>query len=258
MNNFLILVACRNAEHCIGDAINSVQNQSYSQWECLVLDDHSDDSTFYTLQKIAKSDSRISVYSNEKRMYAALSRWNLLHKISDRADSNIVIFLDGDDCLSHDQVLEKLDSKYQEYRNLLCTYGSILLKSGRRTWSKPYPSFIVRNNLFREFKWVGAHLFSFRKGLIDFLTEDMFYDHQNQPFKTGTDVALFMPILELVGTHSIFMEEGLYTYDDRDGVAFLDKELRKEQLWIENYIKNTKSKLEPLSQDQVKRIVGLN
>jgi teichuronic acid biosynthesis glycosyltransferase TuaG len=50
---FSILTATHNTEKYIIDAINSVLNQTYSDWEMIILDDCSKDKTYETALKFA-------------------------------------------------------------------------------------------------------------------------------------------------------------------------------------------------------------
>lgn len=56
----------RNAAKYIQETIVSIQNQTLSDWELIVVDDHSSDETIKIVRKITGSDKRIKIYKNEK------------------------------------------------------------------------------------------------------------------------------------------------------------------------------------------------
>ena len=52
-------MATFNRAHFIEETLNSIQQQSFSNWELLIIDDGSDDGTFDLIQDFICKDSRI-------------------------------------------------------------------------------------------------------------------------------------------------------------------------------------------------------
>jgi len=63
-----------NSEQTIGNAIESILNQSYDNLHLNVVDDCSTDDTLKIAKSFAKKDKRVSVYSNSQNMGAYYSR----------------------------------------------------------------------------------------------------------------------------------------------------------------------------------------
>ncbi len=59
-----ILTPFKNTEVYLSDCINSILNQTYRNWELLIVDDHSTDNSYNLVNSFAKSDSRIKLYKN--------------------------------------------------------------------------------------------------------------------------------------------------------------------------------------------------
>jgi len=57
-----IIIPTYNRAHLICETITSIQKQSYTNWECIIVDDASTDNTEYVISKYLESDSRISFY----------------------------------------------------------------------------------------------------------------------------------------------------------------------------------------------------
>lgn len=86
-----------NVEKYIKVAIESVQNQSYSNWELIIINDGSTDSTLEIAKEYESKDSRITVHT-QKNQKLGPSRNNGF-KLS---NGDYVYFMDSDDLLHSD------------------------------------------------------------------------------------------------------------------------------------------------------------
>ena len=57
-----IIINCYNGEKLINNAIKSILNQSYSNWEIIFIDDGSSDQSNTILKKIAENNENVSSY----------------------------------------------------------------------------------------------------------------------------------------------------------------------------------------------------
>jgi len=57
-----IIVPVFNREKLITETLNSIQNQSYTNWECIIVDDGSTDSTENCIQTFVEKDKRFAYY----------------------------------------------------------------------------------------------------------------------------------------------------------------------------------------------------
>ena len=96
-----IVMPTYNAVLYIKDAIDSVRNQTYSEWELLIVDDCSTDNTEEVVKTYLR-DSRIHYLKNSENRGAAVSR----NKALKAAKGKWVAFLDSDDIWMPDK-LEK-------------------------------------------------------------------------------------------------------------------------------------------------------
>ncbi len=98
---FSIIIPAYNAEKEIERALESVKKQTFKNYEIIVVDDCSTDSTNDILRK--RDD--IILISNKVNSRAGASRNNGL----DKATGEYIIFLDSDDYLAADNTLESID-----------------------------------------------------------------------------------------------------------------------------------------------------
>jgi teichuronic acid biosynthesis glycosyltransferase TuaG len=88
-----IIMPSFNSARFIGEAINSVQKQTYTNWELLIVDDRSTDGTDNVVKQLATSDPRIRFILTDSRLGIPQSR-NLAMR---RAQGRFIAFLDSDD-----------------------------------------------------------------------------------------------------------------------------------------------------------------
>ena len=97
-----IITPLYNAENYIDQTISSIQKQTYSNWEVLIVDDSSTDLSSQIGEKLELADSRIHFIRNDVNKGAAFCR-NLG---TEMAKGGYIAFLDADD-LWHEEKLEK-------------------------------------------------------------------------------------------------------------------------------------------------------
>jgi len=88
-----IITPSFNAAKFIGQTIQSVQNQTHQNWEMIIVDDCSTDTTAAISKQFAKKDDRIRFFQLEKNSGAGIARETALVK----ANGNYIAFLDADD-----------------------------------------------------------------------------------------------------------------------------------------------------------------
>src|ERR1035437_8101512 len=87
-----VIIPCYNADKYIGEAIESVLNQTHKNFELLVINDGSTDNSETIIKKYQKEDSRIQHYSQTNQGVATARNLGLKH-----ASGSIVAFIDSDD-----------------------------------------------------------------------------------------------------------------------------------------------------------------
>ena len=88
-----IITPAYNCGKYIGEAIESVQAQTYPNWEMLIVDDCSTDDTEAVVARYMQGDSRIKYFKMPTNSGPALAR----NEAISRAQGQYIAFLDGDD-----------------------------------------------------------------------------------------------------------------------------------------------------------------
>ena len=94
-----VIIPCYNQAHYIGQALESVLEQTYTHWECIVVNDGSQDQSEDVIKSFTQHDSRIQ-YVYQKNAGVAAAR----NKGFSKAKGDYIQFLDGDDWLHPDKL----------------------------------------------------------------------------------------------------------------------------------------------------------
>lgn len=95
MNEYLVSIVTPvyNSERFISETIDSIQSQTYSNWELLLIDDCSKDNSYEIIKSYMKNDDRIKYIKLEKNSGASISRNTGIHN----AKGRFIAFVDSDD-----------------------------------------------------------------------------------------------------------------------------------------------------------------
>lgn len=96
MIKFSIIIPVYNREKLISQTIESVIIQTYKNWECIIIDDNSNDSTIESIKNYVEQESRIKIFKSKRRASGAPSCRNIGIK---KSTGTHIIFLDSDDIL---------------------------------------------------------------------------------------------------------------------------------------------------------------
>ena len=119
-----IITASYNYADYIRETIQSVQNQTYQDWEMLIIDDGSSDNSCDIIQKYIAQDERIKLYTHENDLNKGLQK-TLLLGIS-KAQGDWIVFLESDDLIRPDYLAKKVQI-IQAYPNVGLIFNDVEL-----------------------------------------------------------------------------------------------------------------------------------
>lgn len=119
-----IIIPCYNAAIYIENCIESLYDQTLSNWEAIFINDGSKDNTLVLLEKFAKQDRHIKVHTQHNQGAAKAREYGLSKAIGD-----YVTFLDVDDTLASD-ALEVMIKSFDDNTDIVVS-GFNIVEGGK-------------------------------------------------------------------------------------------------------------------------------
>ncbi len=110
-----VIIPCYNQGEFLSFAFRSLQEQSLTQWECIVVDDGSTDNTAEVAESFIQADKRIRLIQ-QPNSGSAVAR----NKGLSVAEGEYIQFLDADDLLNSDKL--RLQSEYMTANKIDVSY----------------------------------------------------------------------------------------------------------------------------------------
>lgn len=145
-----VIVPCFNQGNYLNEALESVYKQTYSNWECLIIDDGSLDNTKEIAEIWANKDKRFK-YAYKKNGGVSSAR-NLGIEIS---KGDYLQFLDSDDLLDLNKIkfsLEVIAKSYNDEIDIVISNFKMISENSKET----YPPFC---NLKKDYLTLQGFLF---------------------------------------------------------------------------------------------------
>jgi glycosyltransferase involved in cell wall biosynthesis len=211
---FVIMTCVYNAEKWIGKCINSVVNQMYDNYIQIVVDDASTDNTWYEIDVHAKHyPDKVYTYRNDKNV-----KWiqNAINHLDNHIlnDEDVIVILDGDDWLAHNEVLARVAMVYQQSDTWM-TYSLFAYPDGGTSeWIPRYTTQTLKNRDFRNAVWSFTHLRAFKAFLWNNLDRDDLRGPDGNYTPYTYDQALLFPMLEMCPYGRVkFLNDVMYVYN---------------------------------------------
>lgn len=111
-----IITPMYNSENYIAETINSVIEQTYKNWEMIIIDDNSRDCSYNIVNEYAKKDKRIKLYKNSSNEGVVKTR----NKGIDIANGKYIAFLDSDDLWKPKKLTSQIE--FMEQNKIVLSY----------------------------------------------------------------------------------------------------------------------------------------
>ena len=117
---FSILICCYNSEKYIEETINSIIDQSYGNWEIIIIDDGSIDKTKKIIQKYIKKNINIKYFFQKNSGFASARNLGLINSTYEW-----IVIIDHDDIALPDR-LEIHKSQIENNSNAKLFFGDTI------------------------------------------------------------------------------------------------------------------------------------
>ena len=192
MSRFVFVVPAFNAEKTVRQTIMSVVAQTHSNWKIIIRDDLSTDNTADHVEDIKNYlglGDRLEIQRNLEKKWEVR---NVLEMISQCRDDDIVCRLDADDWLTDLDILTILNHRY-DVENVDVAWTAHRWSFSNKNISGPLPDDV---NVY-DYPWVTSHFKTFRKSLINNISDQNFRNHDGEYFKRIGDQAIYLPVLHV-------------------------------------------------------------
>ncbi|WP_299114697.1 glycosyltransferase family 2 protein [uncultured Winogradskyella sp.] len=199
-----IIIPSYNRADLIGETLESIISQTYTNWECIVVDDGSTDNSFEIINALAEKDNRIKFYKRpETKPKGANACRNYGFELS---NGDYINWLDSDD-MYHPEKLEKQISSIQDneisfsvcksyvFNRSIDESDSLLLKSQHIKTEDAFNDFISKHIIIP----IQAPIFK-----KQFLTDNNFYFDES--LQAGQEWELFARVLHKETNYSVIDE----------------------------------------------------
>ena len=179
-----IIIPYYKKKKFISTTINSAINQSYKNFEILIVYDDENYDDLKLLEEIKKKDERIRIIKNKKKMGAGLSR----NKGISSSKGNYIAFLDADDTWETDKLSKQMS--FMTNNNYLVSHTSYQIVDEDRN--------VIGKRVARSFFHLEDLLKSCDIGTSTvIIKKDIFSEQIKFPsIKTKEDFVLWLRILE--------------------------------------------------------------
>ena len=210
-----------NAESSVEDSINSILNQTYENFEFLILDDYSTDKTREILDNYKSKDKRIKIIYNNQNIGLTKS----LNRLINMTNAKLIARQDADDVSLPNRLNAQLNY-INKYNLDACTSRAYIKSSKRKV---PKFSYLLPDNLVIRYKNPYIHgSLIIKKEILNKLGN---YDEN---FYYAQDYKLFNDLLQ--NKYKIkTVKQPLYILNMEDNISL---KFRKEQNYYAECVRN--------------------
>jgi glycosyltransferase involved in cell wall biosynthesis len=127
-----IITPTYNSEKYIAQTIQSVQNQTYSNWEMIIVDDASSDQTEVIINEFTITDHRIKFYKLHKNAGAGVAR----NQAVSMATGRYIAFLDSDDLWKPEKLQKQIDFLTTQNASFTFSFYECIDEAGNQLYKR--------------------------------------------------------------------------------------------------------------------------
>lgn len=178
-----IIMPSYNTANYIGESINCVINQTYKNWELIIIDDCSTDNTDKIVAEFL-NNKRIKYLKNKKNFGAAISRNRALKE----AKGKWIAFLDSDDLWKEEKLEKQIGFMEENNYDFSYTYYEEINENGEKLNVEIQgPKKITKFGMY-NYCWPGCLTVMYNAEKVDLI--------QIKDIKKNNDYAMWLKIIK--------------------------------------------------------------
>ena len=226
-----VIVPCYNQGSFLDKNLRSIYEQKYKNWECIIVDDGSDDSTPDIAKCWISKDTRFKYHRKSNNGLASARNIGL-----DKARGNFIQFLDADDFLDNRKFGESFEVIGLEKVNLIVITGYLQFNDFKDKPEKPHfrlaEKFLNRSEIL--FEWDNEFAIPIHCGIF---SSDLFHDFRfPEDLKAKEDWLMWIKFFQKEELKIFFIEENLAFYRRHGGNMTKKKNMTSDTLKVLKYI----------------------
>ncbi|WP_298556300.1 glycosyltransferase family A protein [uncultured Algibacter sp.] len=234
MNNDLIsiIVPCYNQAEYLPEALQSVLNQTYNNWECIIVNDGATDNTETVAQEWLAKDSRFKYFKKENGGLSSARNLGI-----EQAKGEYILLLDSDDKINETLIAKALPEFNKDDNIGVVTYWcnrfidntiiDVFKPAGGNITNFLYKNSAIGTSMFRKKCWkiIGGYDEEMKNGYEDW----EFYIRLTQKW----NVFVIPEVLLYYRQHAVSMRKVAVNNYDTEIRKYIF--LKHKALYIENY-----------------------
>lgn len=214
-----IIIPVYNTEKYLRRCLYSIIAQTYKDWECILVDDGSEDNSPSICDEYVQKDNRFKVIHKENAGVSAARNDGL-----DQAKGEWISFVDSDDYLAS-EFLDKL-YQYRDYDYLVGSYQifprRVKMIVGNEVYtSKEFKKFLRPANLYNGYPWGKL----FKRSIIE-----QYHVRFILGLKVYEDYLFNLDYMEHISSVAITPKANYFYYDPVDKIIPVKFPMEKEEI----------------------------
>lgn len=214
MPKLKVIITSYNNEDWTETNIDCILNQTYNNYEVLFVDDASTDTTFEIVEHLVGSNKKFKLIKNTENKTKAYAFSEYLPSFV--KDDDVILFVDGDDWISHHDIFDRVAQYYVENKSWVAYSKFIHYPSLTETQvhGNPHPDTVNSFNLYRKYPFIASHLKTMKGFIFKNINKEDF-KYEGEYIRFADDVALMAAALEMSPTEKIgVMNFVAYVYNE--------------------------------------------
>lgn len=235
-----IIVPCYNQARYLGEALQSILEQTYTHWECFIINDGSHDHTEEEARQWLAKDLRFNYLCQENRGLSSARNLGL-----ENVRGDFILFLDSDDFIDK----KKLELSLNQLNLSKNMDIKVAISNFRMFIDTPYKTFIpycnLKDRLFTFesllYQWEESFTIPIHCGFFEASLFKSFRFPEN--LKAKEDWVMWVSLFQN-GCKAIFIDEPLVLYRKNPDSMTNTKDMFSDIMRVTEYFKLTLSEVE--------------